>query len=202
MCGNEEGTFRCVTCIGRPLFCQDCCLHSHSHIPFHEIREWKDGFFQSIPLRDMGFKLHLGHCGNKCPNSEGDIPLPYTEKWFGDDDILLVDTTGVHRHRVAWCNCLNRLKKPNQLLQMGLYPATLRSPATAFSFQVLDYFYLDFMECQTSAFSFYSKLCRLSNNVDPDSVPVMSDSKQNFCILLTDVEGSLSRTDDCITAVE
>lgn len=172
ICGVEGASFRCLTCIGGPLCCQECCVGSHQHDPFHKIQEWKDGFFQSVHLRNLGFILHLGHCGKECLNSAGFAPLPPSCKTFPHEDILLVDVAGVELHRVAWCNCPERLEKPFQLIQMGLYPATLKNTATAFSFQVLDHFYLDSLESHTSAMSFYSKLRRLTNNIDPDSVPV------------------------------
>jgi hypothetical protein len=41
-----------------------------------------------------------------------------------------------------------------------------------FTFDVLDNFYIDAMECKTSAGSFFSKLRRLTSNGFPEQVPV------------------------------
>lgn len=86
--------------------------------------------------------------------------------------MVFVDGAGVKEFRVTWCNCANRLSKMEQILRMGLFPGTLRSTSTIFTIPLLDYFYLDNMECHTSAMKFYTKLRRLTDNVDPDSVPV------------------------------
>jgi len=39
-------------------------------------------------------------------------------------------------------------------------------------FQLLQYFHLDAMECRTSVSNFFNKLCRLTNDTFPDTVPV------------------------------
>jgi hypothetical protein len=55
---------------------------------------------------------------------------------------------------------------------MKLYPASLTRPETAFTFGLLDYFHIDYLECKTSAMNFYSKLRRLTNSRFPHEVPV------------------------------
>lgn len=174
ICGQHEAEYRCVSCSGLPHFCLACCLQAHGRNPFHKVQQWKDGFFQTTPLRNMGFKLLLGHNGNPCPRSVGDGLLPTNFKTYDDQEVLLVDVMGVQLHEVQWCNCYNRLEPAFQLIQSGLFPATLKSPATAFSFALLDGFYFDVMECHTSAMAVYAKLRHLTNNIDPDSVPVSS----------------------------
>ena len=42
----------------------------------------------------------------------------------------------------------------------------------AFTFEVLDHFHIDAMECKTAALNFYNKLRRLTNNVFPTTAPV------------------------------
>ncbi|KAG2108609.1 uncharacterized protein F5147DRAFT_799314, partial [Suillus discolor] len=58
-----------------------------------------------------------------------------------------------------------------QLLQAGLFPASTTRPRTAFTFEVLDHFLIDALECKTSAMSFFEKIRRLTNNAFPDTVP-------------------------------
>ncbi|KAG1843030.1 hypothetical protein F4604DRAFT_1517518, partial [Suillus subluteus] len=53
-----------------------------------------------------------------------------------------------------------------------MFPASTSRPRTAFTFDVLDHFLIDALECKTSAMSFFQKLRRLTNNAFPDSVPV------------------------------
>ena len=59
-----------------------------------------------------------------------------------------------------------------QLFYDSLFPASSDQPLSAFSFVVLDYFYIDAMECKTAAHSFFRKLCRMTNNAFPNNVPV------------------------------
>jgi hypothetical protein len=59
-----------------------------------------------------------------------------------------------------------------QLFHDCLFPSSLDRPASAFTFAVLDHFYIDAMECKTAAHSFFRKLCRMTNNAFPNNVPV------------------------------
>lgn len=170
-CNNKAALYRCTSCIGMPVMCLDCCNQLHQWNPFHTIQEWRDGFFQKVDLQCLGYTIYMGHRGLPCPTSREDSAGAGV-RFLVDDDLTLVDICGVFRHRVSWCNCQNRESTANQLIAMGLFPATLKNPKTAFTFAVLDHFYLDFLECHTSAQSFYTKLRRLTNNVDPKSVPV------------------------------
>jgi hypothetical protein len=64
-------------------------------------------------------------------------------------------------------------------LRLGLYPASIERPETAFTFSLLDYFQVDAVECKTSANNFYNKLRRLTNSLFPDTVPVSHSSTSN-----------------------
>ncbi|KAI5987002.1 hypothetical protein EDC04DRAFT_2873478 [Pisolithus marmoratus] len=57
------------------------------------------------------------------------------------------------------------------LLRQRLFPATISKPKTAFTFDVLDHFLIDALECKTSAMSFYQKLKRFTDNAFPERVP-------------------------------
>jgi hypothetical protein len=90
----------------------------------------------------------------------------------GTVTVNIVHTTGVFKHKVRWCQCQSAAKKPVQLFQMRLFSASYSRPETAFTFDVLDHFYIDAMECKTAAARFVKKLCRLTNNAFPHKVPV------------------------------
>ncbi|KAI5985315.1 hypothetical protein EDC04DRAFT_2913872 [Pisolithus marmoratus] len=49
-----------------------------------------------------------------------------------------------------------------------LFLASISKPKTAFTFDVLDHFLIDALECKTSAMSFYQKLKRFTNNAFPE----------------------------------
>ncbi|KAG9312104.1 hypothetical protein JVU11DRAFT_7389 [Chiua virens] len=89
-------------------------------------------------------------------------------------NFTVVDTAGIFVHTVKWCQCsgASQEDKHLQLLQERLFPSTIVNPQTAFTFDVLDEFLVDSLECKTSAASFYHKLRRLTNNSFPDLIPV------------------------------
>ncbi|KAJ7899530.1 hypothetical protein B0H14DRAFT_2331726, partial [Mycena olivaceomarginata] len=58
-----------------------------------------------------------------------------------------------------------------QLLDARIYPATPDKPSTAFTFNVLEEFALDSLECKTAALTFLSKLRRMTNPIFPLSTP-------------------------------
>jgi CxC2 like cysteine cluster associated with KDZ transposases len=177
-------------------------LKDHSRLPFHKIERWTGTHFKSTCLSEMGFILNLGHGGHGCNQNdalqwetetedepaeeddedeanenEADEDLPQSRrepKLKKVSRLTIVDKEGVFIHKVRWCSCSAQLPKAQQLLQAGLYPASLKQPRTAFTIRVLKYFHLDLMECRTSAFNFYSKLRRMTNELHPDSVPVSS----------------------------
>lgn len=106
-----------------------------------------------------------------------------TEEWedevragFVGDRLRLVDTTGIFSRRVRWCSCVDEegvvVPQDMQLLEANFYPSSSERPSTAFTFNVLDEFSIDTLECKTAALSFLSKLRRLTDRVFPLSTPV------------------------------
>ena len=171
-------------------------MDSHKLQPFHRIKMWNGMFFAKTTLHDQGFIIHLGHRGQMCSDTEdlwmdmhedapvaediADIDLLQdstdgkVNSVIDDSVVNIVHTTGVFKHKVRWCQCKNAPEKTVQLFQMQLFPASHLRPETAFTFDVLDNFHIDAMECKTSAASFMKKLCRLTNNAFPHTVPVSS----------------------------
>ncbi|PCH41848.1 hypothetical protein WOLCODRAFT_73088, partial [Wolfiporia cocos MD-104 SS10] len=72
-----------------------------------------------------------------------------------------------HHLDINWCGCENFPPHDQQLLAMGLYPASTLQPQTAFTFWVLDDYLLTNKECKMSAMSYYSRLCRVTDNAFP-----------------------------------
>lgn len=88
-------------------------------------------------------------------------------------DLTIVSSTGIFTRSVRWCTCT---KSPDQrvelLLRAKLFPASFKNPKTAFTFEVLDHFQIDALECKTAAMNFMSKLGRITNEAFPSRVPV------------------------------
>jgi hypothetical protein len=135
-------------------------------MPFHRIQQWNGHFFKSTSLLNLGYILHAGHGSHACPHSS-----PANETL-----IYIVDVIGVFHHKLRWCCCQDAEPHYAQLLRLGLYPASIERPESAFTFSLLDYFQVDAVECKTSANNFYNKLRRLTNSLFPDTVPVSHSS--------------------------
>ncbi|KAG1731781.1 hypothetical protein EDB19DRAFT_1896895 [Suillus lakei] len=83
----------------------------------------------------------------------------------------IVDKSGINTHKINYCRCANVPTTDVQLCQMGLFLVSFTQPKTAFTFDVLDDFLLDNLECGTSAMNYYNKLRRMTTSVFPHLVP-------------------------------
>ncbi|KAJ6610848.1 hypothetical protein B0H10DRAFT_1810991 [Mycena sp. CBHHK59/15] len=94
---------------------------------------------------------------------------------FLGDRLKTVDTTGIFSRHIRWCECMNHemevVPQDLQLLHAHFYPATSDRtsdrPSTAFTFNVLEEFAIDALECKTAALTFLSKLRRQTDRVFP-----------------------------------
>ncbi|KIJ14149.1 hypothetical protein PAXINDRAFT_79775, partial [Paxillus involutus ATCC 200175] len=159
----------CLSCQGSHAWCSGCAVAFHRHLPFHTLQRWTGKLYDSVTLYNLGFIWYLGHGSDPCPNNA-----------FGSgtddscDSFTVVHSTGIFIHRLKWCRC-EQVKLEDrhlQLLQARMFSSTTSKPQTAFTFEVLNHFLIDSLECKTSAMSFYQKLRRLTNNPFPDAVPV------------------------------
>jgi CxC2 like cysteine cluster associated with KDZ transposases len=186
-CNVNKFTHRCTECFSRPVLCHACCMESHQRNPYHIIEKWTGECFVGDSLYKLGLVLHLGHQGQHCPSHrfKDDSPLDppgkgktieldsdYEDEELDENDIWIVHSSGIFRARLRYCSCADAPDRHIQLLRLNLFPASLVSPKTAFTFSVLDEFEIDTMECKTSAMNFFSKLRRRTNNAFPGRVPV------------------------------
>ncbi|KAH7919749.1 hypothetical protein BV22DRAFT_1022428, partial [Leucogyrophana mollusca] len=188
LCGKDDGPLRCTTCSGIHSWCSPCIVKAHARLPFHKIQSWNGEYFEDTSLFDQGFVWHLGHGGGVCPNGyqsemggwvdmgdeddQGDPVVEMVSETPGETKLVLVHSTGIFTHCVAWCCCSHlKVKRDHQLLRAGLFPSSVVRPKTAFTFEVLDHFLIDALECKTSAMGFFEKLKRLTSNSFPHMVP-------------------------------
>ena len=134
--------------------------------------------------------VHLGHGGEPCPGGgyqDRGVPNDIEEDWEDLDEhagpphltapqdqscLIVVHTSGVHFCDVRYCSCPGSEDLHLQLACADLFTATTEQPRTAFTFQMLDEFIRDNVECGTSAMNYYSKLWRNTSNAFPHLVPV------------------------------
>ncbi|KAG1838546.1 hypothetical protein DFJ58DRAFT_668290, partial [Suillus subalutaceus] len=172
--------FRCLTCSGEHGWCHTCVLKAHQSLPFHKLQLWNGTCFQDTSLSELGYIWHMGHGDHPCPFSQ-DVTQEWedvnenideSEKYAGVETVVgpalrttaltIVHSTGVFIHNVQWCHCPESSvhQQHLHLLKAQLFPASTTRPQTAFTFEVLDHFLIDALECKTSAMSFFQKLCQ------------------------------------------
>ena len=177
-CGTRNLEARCLDCHGRPELCIDCSLQLHSNHPFHQVERWTGTFFKRCGLINLGYVLCLGHAGKSCssarPEGVGETQTDPTPQAPSTHSIAFVDVCGVFEHNVLFCQCKNALEPWMQLFMSGYFPASTHTPKTAFSFRVLDDFFLECMECHTPAMSYMAKLGKATDAVFPHDVKVCS----------------------------
>lgn len=109
-------------------------------------------------------------------DTDGDAEMGESDSDDGKDTgsklVCVVHSTGVYHRSIRYCKCPGSSGYPLQLLSIHFFPSSFKTPETVFTFDVLDHFYIDAMECKTSAGSFFTKLRRLTSNAFPEQVPV------------------------------
>ncbi|KDQ48914.1 hypothetical protein JAAARDRAFT_82556, partial [Jaapia argillacea MUCL 33604] len=85
--------------------------------------------------------------------------------------MTLVDTSGVHEITVNFCACADKPPDTVQLLDLGFYPGSVKRPATAFTFKVLDDLTRHNLECKTNTREYYETLRRATRPAFPRTVP-------------------------------
>jgi hypothetical protein len=209
-CKSAAGTYRCKDCFPQNFSCARCCVSDHAINPFHSIQRFTNGHFEDSDLDELGLFIDIRRHGHDCfPKHSGasgahsEQTSDVEDEWIDDDDtldeelhsfefgkqrsdlrkIVVVASTGILERSVKWCTCPNAPEKHIQLLRSRLFPATFINPKTAFTFEVLDHFRLDALECNTSALNFMSKLTRRTNEIRPGTVPVFLS-----CVLMRSYE--------------
>lgn len=196
MCNSTPGIYWCKDCFGPHLLCAVCCVSAHLTSPFHHIQKFNGEYFEHSDLDDLGLVLDLQQHTHDCftryhhsdegqgskPNLSDsdddftDVPphssQPSDERIPIRSNLIIVASTGIFKHLVLWCQCANITKPYVQLLHAKLFPVSFKRPSTAFTFEVLDHFQINALECKTAAMKFMSKIVRISNEAFPSLVPV------------------------------
>ncbi|KAG6327448.1 hypothetical protein ID866_11642 [Astraeus odoratus] len=89
----------------------------------------------------------------------------------GNPILVIIDCSGHHYLLVRLCQCSNAPEMYIQLLHAGLYPASQKSPHTAFTFQVLDDFRIENLESKIPDFTYSQKLRRITYPTFPHFAP-------------------------------
>jgi hypothetical protein len=109
---------------------------------------WNGKFFVRKSLKDLGLVLQLGHP----PNERCRCPIP-ARTGFVVVDIDLIQEVDIH-----FCACQSLAvvgEGFQQLLRRRLFPATVISPHTAFTFRVLTFFHALTLHGKVTMYDFY-----------------------------------------------
>ncbi|KAJ7092911.1 hypothetical protein B0H15DRAFT_777021 [Mycena belliarum] len=147
--GTQE--YQCDECFSQALYCVKCTRDLHKDNPFHIIKRWTGSCFERTDLRTLGLRVQLGHIRGAGNERKEEI-------------FCVVDSNAIHEVAIDFCTCGSETSRADQLLRLGLYPATTTRPRSAATFRVLRKFHKLSFESKCSAYEFYNALARETNN--------------------------------------
>ena len=182
------------------IWCEPCCVSSHANHPFHRVEIWNGSFFQKSDLLQRQLAIHIPHHPDKCPtfphiyrkNNPSNINISalreesadHSAETYAQDSgthfrskskLVVVSSNGIFNRSVRWCHCIRSSDQfALNLIRAKLFPASFKNPQTVFTFEVLDHFRVDALECKTAAMNFMSKIRRITDEAFPSRVPVSS----------------------------
>ncbi|KAJ7126583.1 hypothetical protein C8R43DRAFT_1090313 [Mycena crocata] len=131
-CLELRAEYRCEDCFGSRLLCKLCMVNRHRDEPLHMIQKWAGGYFQPCPLTDLdpGLRFQIGHPpGEDC--DARDRPHKF----------VVLENNAIHELAVDYCGCLGAASHVDQLLNIGWFPATVKTPETCATLSVLRRFH-------------------------------------------------------------
>ncbi|EIW81617.1 hypothetical protein CONPUDRAFT_73294 [Coniophora puteana RWD-64-598 SS2] len=167
-CGRgKEREYRCETCGGHHMMCEECCLAAHKNLPLHVISKWNGSFLERVSLKSMGLVVRPGH-------EDGTVCVL---RHPGHAKFVVIHTNGVHSVRVDFCNCDKKLPHRQQLLRYGWFPASVDTPQTACTDECLMQFGALMSKSKVSAQGYYEALERMT---DPLGISLPSSRYREF----------------------
>lgn len=110
----------------------------------------------------MGLNVQLGHLNMHCINPAE-----------GHTEFIVIHTNGLHRVKVLFCNCLDRIPLRQQLLRQNWYPATVHYPQTCCTVAAIRQYHIMTLTGKMTGHEYYLSLERLTDNTGLD-VPNVS----------------------------
>ena len=152
---------------------------------------WNGSFFSDTTLTAAGLVVQLGHeVGDTCP-----APSAL-------HDLMVFDLSGIHHLVVLYCGCDMTLSKVVQLLDVHWFPAMIDRPATAFTFDFLDFFHNLQDQNKCNPYDFYHTIVQGSNPAGLDPQIVLLLSTLSVVLSLTYPPASLQRNNACPPPLE
>ncbi|KAF5319975.1 hypothetical protein D9611_011068 [Ephemerocybe angulata] len=189
-CTNHKVVWRCLTCLGTPRLCQECCLVGHRTEPFHRVERWVADHWVPAWLWHVGTIICLGHGMQPCPRYQATrealekrcTNINEVDDFSGDPSfgakpakttigsgevVAFVHTNGYHHLPVFTCFCPTSPPDEVQYLRHSFYPTTSKSVSTVFTFEVLKHVHLLKVHTHMASDSYSDVLRRLTNSSFP-----------------------------------
>jgi hypothetical protein len=120
--------------------------------------EWNGTYFTSVTLASLGLHVQLGHpAGESCAAPE---KAP---------DFTVIDIYGIHPVNASFCGCATADSPSVQLMRHRWFPATLKRPNSATTFNLLEFFQLLSFESKASSYEMYNTIARRTDNTGMDN---------------------------------
>ena len=130
---------------------------------FYSLQCWNGIFFEDSSLHVLGQQVNLGHEGLPCS-----CPLAEVHNF------TVVDVSGIHSVHLCYCRCQSAPEWCIQLLWHGWFPASMKSPETAFTFDFLNTSHLLNLQSKTTLYNFWLAIYHKSDNVGTKELMVCS----------------------------
>ncbi|KAL0565963.1 hypothetical protein V5O48_016052 [Marasmius crinis-equi] len=128
--GDEPALYRCTVCKNPRLYRRECMVERHRDRPLDRIEFWNGCSFETTTLAKIGLTIQTGHMlGERCG-------FPRAAK----KGFVVVDLDFMQTVELSYCGCQHPsvVGRPwQQLFRTKLFPATLVTPHTAFTFRAL-----------------------------------------------------------------
>jgi hypothetical protein len=170
---GASAIFACSSCHGTSSHCGPCIISLHHWMPLHRIKKWNGSFMEEVSLSQLGLITFFGHGGALCPMVTQICMLT----------ILHID--GFHNISVGYCGCGSSLPPHLQLFDGKLFSASIGTPKTAFTFELLRQYQIHHLEGKGSAYSYIRALYRLTNDEGLSEIPVRRIALHKDCLTLS-----------------
>jgi hypothetical protein len=90
-------------------------------------------------------------------------------------DFVVLHDNGIHVIDIEFCNCEGSPSQVDQLINIGWFPATSLSPATAASLSLLRRFHALNLQARVPAYDFYNALVLLRHGSGIKKPPVSKE---------------------------
>ncbi|KAK7047130.1 hypothetical protein VNI00_006795 [Paramarasmius palmivorus] len=183
-CSNgTPAIWKCLECLQYHPTCGRCFIDTHGSQNFLHWAMKGDpqrGLMVKHDITSVGdYALNLGHGGQRCPNART------------SHQISITHTNGIHSTRVYWCHCTDTsTSKIRQLMQAGLFPATVTNPKVAFTMAAMKDFSLLQMEGKMNAHDYMATLLRKTSIFPSDiasTVEQFTDAMRIWRLLKTKI---------------